>query len=196
MAETKSNRAEQSQGGGPTLARRDREAGTLQRRESGVFGGPFEFMDRMAEEFDRIFQDFGLPRRSLLARGPSRTFEQSGLWAPRIEAFQKGDRFIVRAELPGLKKDEVQVELKDDAIVIQGERREEHEEEAEGRYHSERQYGRFYRSIPLPDGVIAESAQATFKDGVLEVSMQAPPAEATRGRRLEIKEGSESHENK
>src|SRR5262249_41921404 len=197
MAETKSTR-EQSQGGGPTLARRD--AGTLQRRESGWFGGPVEFVDRMAEEmdrtFDRLFHDVGFPRRSLLARTPFRSVEQSGLWAPRIEAFQKGDKFIVRAELPGLKKEDVQVELNDDAITVQGERREEHEEEAEGRYHSERQYGRFYRRIPLPEGVIGESAQANFKDGVLEISMQAPPAEATRGRRLEIKEGSETRENK
>src|SRR5262245_16205619 len=75
MAETKSTRAEQSQGGGPSLARRD--AGTLQRRESGWFGGPFEFIDRMAEEmdrtFDRLFHDVGFPRRSFLARTPFRS---------------------------------------------------------------------------------------------------------------------------
>src|SRR5262249_12190231 len=101
---------------------------------------------------------------------------------------QKGDKYIVRAELPGLKKDDVQVELTENALTIQGERREQHEEEREGYFQSEREYGTFYRSVPLPEGVITESAQGTFRDGVLEITMQAPPAEASRGRRIDIKE--------
>jgi HSP20 family protein len=117
------------------------------------------------------------------------------LWAPRIEAFQKNDQYIVRADLPGLKKDEVQVELTDEALTIRGERREQKEEEREGYYHSEREYGQFYRSIPLPEGVITESAKASFNNGVLEISMQAPPAE-TRSRRLEIQEASEGGDKK
>jgi HSP20 family protein len=187
--------------GGQTIARRDREKSGLQRREGGgVFGSPFEFFDRMAEEmdraFDRMFRDFGVPRQSWLARSPLRSSEREGLWSPRVEAFQKGDRFIVRADLPGLKKDDVQVEVTDDALTIHGERQAEHTEEREGFYHSEREYGRFHRTVPLPEGVISESAQATFRNGVLEVSIQAPPAEANRGRRLEIKEASESAEKK
>jgi HSP20 family protein len=102
----------------------------------------------------------------------------------------------VRAELPGLKKDDIQVELKEDVITIQGSRKEEHEEEREGYYHSEREYGQFYRTIPLPEGVISESAQASFKDGVLEITMQAPPAEATRGRRVEIKDAATETQKK
>jgi HSP20 family protein len=117
------------------------------------------------------------------------------LWAPRVEAFQQGDRYIVRAELPGLKKDDVQVDLTSEAVTIRGERRDEKHEEREGYYHSEREYGEFYRRIPLPEDVITESAQASFNNGVLEISMQAPPAEA-RSRRLEIKEGSESADKK
>jgi HSP20 family protein len=196
MAETKSERSEAKQGG-QQLARRERDKGTLQRQDAGnSLAGPFDFMERMADEmdrtFDRMFRDFGVSRRSWRSRAPFRALQREGLWSPRIEAFQQGDRFIVRADLPGLKKDDVQVEVTDDAITIQGERREEQEEQREGYYHSERQYGQFYRSIPLPEGVISESAQATFKNGVLEVSMQAPPAEASRGRRLEIKDTSES----
>ena len=84
------------------------------------------------------------------------------------------------------------MEVTANVLTIRGERREEHEEKKEGYYHSEREYGQFsYRSIPLPDGVITDSAQASFKNGVLEITMQAPPAEANRGRRLEIKEGSD-----
>ncbi len=199
MAEIKNERSETKQGN-EALARRERDKGALQRREGSWLSTPVDFIDRVAEEidrtFDRMFRDFGVPRRSWLSRSSFRALEREGAWAPRIEAFQKGDRYIVRAELPGLKKDDVQVELTDDAITIQGERREEREEEREGYYHTEREYGQFYRSIPLPEGVISESAQATFKNGVLEVSMQAPPAEASRGRRLEIKEASESGEKK
>jgi HSP20 family protein len=74
----------------------------------------------------------------------------------------------------------------EDAITIQGERRHEEERKEDGFYHSERSYGSFYRSIPLPEGVITDSAKATFKDGVLEVELQAPPQEVSRGRRVEI----------
>lgn len=195
MAETKANQFNQADQG---VARREREKRDLQSwsPSSGVFGDPFEFMSRISEEmdraFDRMLRDFGMGRRrAWLPRPLAGTRAGQDIWAPRIEAFQKGDRFIVRAELPGLRKDDVQVELIDDALTIRGERRAEHEEEREGYYHSEREYGEFYRSIPLPEGVISESAQAAFRDGVLEVTMQAAPAETSRGRRLEIKEGSE-----
>jgi HSP20 family protein len=197
MAEPKTNRSDTHKESGQAVAARDQERGQLQRQQpQGGWFSPFEVMDRMTEEmdriFDRAFHDFGLQRRSWPRRAQLRSFDREGLWSPKVEAFQKGDRFIVRAELPGLKKDDVQVEITDGAIALQGERREEHEEDREGYYHSEREYGQFYRSIPLPEGVIAESAQASFNNGVLEVSMQAPPAEATRGRRLEIKDASES----
>ena len=146
--------------------------------------------------FDRIYRDFGFPGRSPLSRGFFGGPNRQGLWAPRIEAFQQGDRFIVRAELPGMKKDDVQVELTDEALTIHGERRAEHEEEREGYYHSEREYGTFHRTIPLPEGVIAESAEASFRDGVLEVRIQAAPSEANRGRRLEIRDGAEDERKK
>jgi HSP20 family protein len=200
MAESKTNRSDSSKQIGQSVARRDREQdrGSLQPRQpsGGWLSSSFDVMDRMTEEmermFDRVFRDVGVPRRSWLAGSPLRSSKREGIWAPRVEAFQNGDRFIVRADLPGLKKDDVHVEITDSAIAIHGERREEQEEEREGYYHTEREYGQFYRSIPLPEGVITESAQASFKNGVLEISMQAPPAEATRGRRLEIKEPSQT----
>jgi HSP20 family protein len=148
---------------------------------------PFQMMRRMTEEMDRVFERFfenfgfgSLSRRSGLSS------LRAADWTPRIEAFQKDDRFIVRAELPGLKKEDVEVNVTEDAITIQGERRHEEERKEDGFYHSERSYGSFYRSIPLPEGVITDSAKATFKDGVLEVELQAPPQEVSRGRRVEI----------
>jgi HSP20 family protein len=198
MAETKANQGTARQESGSTIARRDREHRGLERGDPsfGSFGGPFEFMARMSEEmdrwFDRVTRDFGFPRPSWPSRGGFGTSSaaRGALWAPRIEALQKGDRYIVRAELPGLKRDDVDVELTDEALSIRGERREEHDEEREGYYRSEREYGRFQRTIPLPPGVITESAQATFRDGVLEVSMQAAPSEANRGRKIDIQDAS------
>ena len=83
----------------------------------------------------------------------------------------------------------MKVEVTEDAVTIQGERRREHEEERGGVYRSERSYGSFYRAIPLPEGAMTDQAKATFKDGVLEIRMPAPPEQVTRGRRLEISEG-------
>ena len=113
------------------------------------------------------------------------------MWFPRVEAIQKEDRFLVRADLPGLKKEDINVELTEDAITIHGERREERQDEREGYWRSEREYGEFHRTIPLPEGVISESAEATFRDGVLEITMQCAPEEANRGRRIDIRDASE-----
>jgi HSP20 family protein len=125
---------------------------------------------------------------------PSRSFGQrtAGLWAPQIETFQRDDQFIVRADLPGLNKDDVNIEMTDDALTIQGERRDEHTEDREGYYRSERSYGSFYRTVPLPEGAIAESAKANFSNGVLEITVQAPPREVSQRRRIEISGANES----
>ena len=199
MADTQTNRENRKETA-QALDRTDRPRRGMQRWEpfGGLsFGSPFDFMDRMTEEmdrtFDRMLRNFGFTPRS---RGGFPGLGRQGVFAPRIEAFQKGDRFIVRADLPGLKKEDVQVDLTEDALTIHGERKEEHEEQREGYFHNEREYGEFYRSVPLPEGVISESAQASFKNGVLEISMQAAPSEANRGRRLEIKEGPEGEQKK
>ena len=155
---------------------------------------PFEFMRRFSEEMDRLFADFGFGRNSLtsnfghdLARRGFREFGQA-LWSPQVEMFERDGQLIVRADLPGLTRDDVKVEVTDNAINLSGERKSEHEEKGEGYYRSERSYGSFYRSIPLPDGVNADNANATFKSGVLEITMAAPQAKP-RGRRLEIQDG-------
>lgn len=192
--DTKANRPEGEKQGRQGLARRH-EAG-LSRWEPafGAFGSPFDFMDRISEELDRWFDRMargGFPHRSPLTHALSGSTAREGLWFPRIEAIQKEDTFVVRAELPGMNRDDVEVDLTDDALTIRGERREEHHEEREGYRHTEREYGRFHRTIPLPEGVIGESATATFRGGLLEISMKAAPAEANRGRKLEIKEAGE-----
>jgi HSP20 family protein len=152
-------------------------------------GGPFGAMRRFAEEMDRTFEDFGFGRGLLSPWGSGRWRGMGldeGMWSPTVEVFQRDDRLVVRADLPGLTKDDVQVEVTDDALTIRGERRHEHEEHREGYYHSERSYGSFRRRIPLPEGADAGKADAHFHDGVLEVTLLAPRA-ATQARRLEVK---------
>jgi HSP20 family protein len=163
---------------------RQRDAQIARRTSSPWNESPFGTLQRFSDEMDRIFGDFGLGRRwsgSPLARGAE-------LWAPQVDVFQRNNELVVKADLPGLKKDEVKVDVADDAITIQGERHAEHEEDREGYYRSERTYGTFYRVVPLPEGAMTDQAKATFNNGVLEITMPAPPEHVTRGRRLEISE--------
>jgi HSP20 family protein len=151
--------------------------------------GAFGALQRVAEEMDRIFDDFGFGRTWFAPRATQRYFA-SEAWAPDVEVFQRGDELIIHADLPGLTRNDVKVDVKDDGVLITGERRQQHEEERQGFFRSERSYGAFQRWIPLPDGAITDQAKAQFNNGVLEVSMPAPPEHVTRGRRLEITEGS------
>lgn len=96
------------------------------------------------------------------------------VWNPAIEVMEENGKFIVRAELPGMKKEDVNVEVIDDEIVIKGKRQQEHEEVSGGYFRSERMYGSFERRIPLPSGVISDGASAQFRDGVLEIKLDSP----------------------
>ena len=164
----------------------------VQRYGGEPMSNPFQFFRRMTEEMDRWFDRavHGYPTQQNDPFGSlARSLSGSGLWAPRIEAFQRGDEFIVRAELPGLKKEDVRVNVTDDSIVIEGERRDEFENTHGDVYHTERSYGSFYREVPLPEGAISDKTDASFKNGVLEVKLKAPPSEVRRGRSVDIKEG-------
>lgn len=154
---------------------------------------PFGFMRRFAGDMERLFEDFeGFQFPSLLGRDlfPFRKEFEHVAWVPEIEVLHKNGQFTVRADLPGLKKDDVKVELTDDSLTISGERKEEKEEKREGYYRSERSYGSFYRKIPLPEGAKTNTATAEFTDGVLQVTVQASEREQ-QARRLEIKQGEE-----
>lgn len=152
---------------------------------------PFSMLERFADEMDRVFENFGFG--GLRSRQSGRGFgllSGEDIWTPELEIFHRNSELVIRADLPGLTKDDVKVDVSDNQVIIEGERQRQHEEEREGVLRSERSYGRFYRAIPLPEGVIADQAKATFKNGVLEVTIPAPPEQARRGRRLEISEGS------
>jgi HSP20 family protein len=197
-------RDQQSQAVQGTGGARGAQGGLARRQQYGLspLSDPFGFMQTFTEEMDRLFEDFGFGRSPLSRRGPggwgtgSTALGRRGLggaglaqagWSPQIEIFEREGNIVVRADLPGLEKDDVKVEVNDDALIIQGERRHEHEDRQEGYFRSERSYGSFYRAIPLPDGVDAENANATFRNGVLEVTVPAPKQQG-RARRLEIRD--------
>jgi HSP20 family protein len=138
---------------------------------------PFGVMRRMNREFERAAGDLGL-------RGGD-----AG-WLPAVEVSENNGRLHVQAELPGLSPEEVRVEIGDNEIVIQGERRVEHEENRRGVRRTEREYGLFYRTIPLPEGAQVDQAKASFRNGLLEVTVPVPERASER-RPLAIESGSE-----
>jgi HSP20 family protein len=161
-----------------------RETGALSRYEPPVGTSPFSMMRRLSNEIDRMFDDiWGGRRSSGLFRGASGT----GMWAPDVEVFERKNELVVRADLPGLTKEDVRVEVSDGSLVIHGERKEEQEKSDKGYYLCERSYGSFYRTVPLPEGIKADDARASFKEGVLEITIPAPKLTEKHGRQLEIK---------
>jgi HSP20 family protein len=106
-------------------------------------------------------------------------------WVPAMDLSEADDHFVLRADLPGLGEDDVSIEIQDNTLTISGERKSEHEERKRGRYRVERSFGRFSRSLTLPEGVDADAISAEFEKGVLEVRIPKP--EERKPRRVAIK---------
>jgi HSP20 family protein len=154
---------------------------------------PFQMMRRFTKDMERMFEDFrgfNFPTFFNNDFEPFRREFDKFEWMPQIEVLKNNGQFTVRADLPGLTKDDVKVEMTEDLLTISGERKEEKEEKHEGFYRTERNYGSFYRQIPLPEGAKTENATATFHNGVLEITVPAPKF-ATPTRKLEIMEPKE-----
>jgi len=148
----------------------------LQKAEAA---NPFAFMRRVTEELDRAF--------GLRGEVPGLPAFYPRMWAPEIEVLERDGKFVVRVDLPGLKKEDVKIAVTNDEWTIDGERKLETEEKEEGFYRTERTYGSFYRRIGIPEHVKAENAVASFKDGVLEIEMPVIPVPEVKKRTVEIK---------
>ena len=146
---------------------------------------PFAILRQMTSELDRAFDEWPSFRwpsfRQLMAR-------ESTAWSPRIDVFERDNRLVTRVDLPGMKKDDVSVEVKDGHLTLSGERKREKEEKKDNVYRTEREYGSFYRAIPLPEGVRLEDVKATFADGVLEVTMPLPAKAEATVRKIQIED--------
>jgi HSP20 family protein len=174
MKQTSDESSQQQQ----TPARRDWFTQSLWREN------PFTLMQRLSAEMDRMFGSIGRGRGMFNTR-----FGRSGEigWSPELEVYERDNQLVVCVDLPGMKKDDIHVEITDGALVIQGERQQEISNTQEGYQRSERSYGSFYRTVPLPDGIDPEQMQASFQDGVLKVTVPLPAQQQKRqSRRIEI----------
>lgn len=161
--------------------------GRLSRRASwddltGVFGGsPFALFRRLSEDMDRLF--FGSGGQGL------GTFGGFGArFLPHVDINERDGKLVINADLPGVRPEDFRVEIEEQALVLEGERRIQQDETRGGVRRFERTHGTFRRVIPLPQGANVEAAEARFENGVLEITvpLQPPP----RTRQLEIKTGS------
>jgi len=149
---------------------------------------PFKLLRQMTSELDRAFDDWPL----FGWRAFPRRLTEMEAWSPKIEVFEKDGRFVTRADLPGMKKEDVTVEATDGCLALSGERKRESEETKNNVYRSEREYGSFYRTVPLPEGVKLEEVKASFADGVLEVSVPMPAKPKPAVAKVKIEDGSNS----
>jgi HSP20 family protein len=149
--------------------------------------------DRMLDQFDQMMAEFWrrpfsglLPSIPSLLR-PSRTLlgESLSLRVPAVDVFEEEEEVVLKAEVPGLSKEDLKIDLTDSMLTISGEKKKEEEVKEEAYAYSERSYGAFSRSLQLPCAVKADKAKATFKNGILEVKL--PKTEEAKKRHISVK---------
>lgn len=126
---------------------------------------PARELDTLQGDVNRLFDSF-FGRRDTTAA--------SRRWVPAMDLVETEDNLVLRADLPGMDRDDIEIEVKDGVLTVAGERRAEHESEREGYHRIERSFGRFSRSLGLPRGVEASAVEASFENGVLEVRLPKP----------------------
>lgn len=146
---------------------------------------PMALVRKVTEEADQLFARFiGRPIAAKSGEGG-----EAGKWMPPVEVLQRDDRLLICIDLPGISRDSVNVEVQRDRVLVDGERKDDFASgNAPGFRRSERSYGPFHRTVPLPEGVDPDSAQASMRDGVLEISLRMPSPTERRGKRLDIQD--------
>lgn len=129
-------------------------------------------LQTLQNEVNRLFGSFFDSQTGGDAGGARRR------WVPAMDLVEEDDRYVLRVDLPGVREQDVKVELDENVLTVSGERRAEHERRNEGYYRVERASGSFSRSLVLPDGVEASDVHARFEHGVLEVSVPKPQQRA------------------
>lgn len=146
---------------------------------------PLGLLRQMTSELDRVFGEPSWPSfrwpEGLMA--PRET-----AWSPKVDVFEKDNRLITKIDLPGMKKEDVKVEFVDGRLVVFGERKSEAEKKEDNYFRCEREYGSFYRAVPLPENVRFEDVKATFADGVLEITVPLPAKVEPAPRNIQIEE--------
>ncbi len=143
---------------------------------------PVRELNTIQSEMNRLFNTFF--DTSAPSNGGSTPLRR---WIPAMDLVETQDDFVLRADLPGLSEEDVNIELEDNILTISGERKAEHEERKEGYYRVERSSGMFSRSLTLPEGVNPDAVRASFDRGVLEVRIPKP--EERKPRKVAISVG-------
>jgi HSP20 family protein len=152
-------------------------------------------LHRLRSEIDRLFDDFGMGpwlspfRRAMFDVEPFWSGDVSWAKVPAVDIAETAKGYEITAELPGIDEKNVEVKYADGMLTIKGEKKDEREEKKENYYLSERSYGSFQRSFRVPDGIDADKVEASFKNGVLTVTMPKTPEAQKKEKRIEIKQG-------
>ena len=136
---------------------------------------PGHDMRRLQREIDGIFDSFF---------SPSRNENDSASWAPRVDLSETEDAYLVHVDVPGMHKEDLNIDVHEGRLTISGERNAEQQDDGHKYVRVERSYGRFYRSFTLPQTVKEDEIEATYENGVL--SVRVPKAEETKPRRIEV----------
>jgi HSP20 family protein len=148
---------------------------------------PVAELNTIQNEMNRLFNTF-FDQSDQAGRGNGSTRR----WLPAMDLVESAERYVLRADLPGLSDGDVNVQLEDGVLTISGERKAEHEQQQEGYYRLERAFGGFSRSLTLPDGVDPDGIQAHFDRGVLEIFIPKPAQKKPRTVRINLGESPES----
>jgi len=141
-----------------------------------IVTNPLRELARIENEIDRLFKEF-VPTVA----------KEAGIitWAPRVDVYEKDNNIIVEAEIPGAKKEDIEVKIRDNNVIIKGEVKKEEEKKEENYYRSERFYGVFERVLPLPAEIKTEEAKAEFENGILKLTL--PKAVSEKEVKIEVK---------
>ena len=140
---------------------------------------PWKDFGSLQERINRIFDD------TIRTLYPTDGEElEKGTWAPAVDIYETNDSFVVSADLPGLNKDEIQIDLKDNTLTLKGEKKFEEKVSKDNYIRVERSYGSFVRSFTLPQNVDPEKIKAKYKEGVLEVTI--PKKEDARPKQIKV----------
>lgn len=139
---------------------------------------PFSEMENLQKQMNQLF-DFSLSRNLF---GDNTLL--GGQWSPAIDVYDSKDNVLVKVDLPGLTKDEIEVSIQDNNLILKGEKRKDTEVKEENYYKTERFYGSFYRTVPLPSAVDQAKVESSYKDGVL--TLELPKKEEAKPKQIPI----------
>ena len=129
---------------------------------------PWREMPALSNRMNRLFDD------PFFSIGRMADDDSLGMWNPAVDLYEKDDHFVIKAELPGVDRKDIRIDLKDRVLTVSGNRTQEQEVKEENYYRKERSYGKFQRAFRLPADVDSDKIKAEFKDGVLQVEVPKP----------------------